>query len=119
MVHLRDIGVPEQIIASLSEAAKAFWNATEEDPEHGQILINSDVGRACSGGGEGPHVVAKQLAEQGRTAPHESADPENRGTGPPAGNRPALRSSSSQPRQLEARSLVIRTATVSCPRLMS
>lgn len=39
-VHLREVGVPEQIIASLSDAAEAFWRATEEDAEHGLVLMD-------------------------------------------------------------------------------
>lgn len=39
-VHLREVGVPEQIIASLSDAAESFWNATEEDSEQGLVLVN-------------------------------------------------------------------------------
>ena len=39
-VHLREVGVPEQVIASLSEAAEAFWNATHEDPEQGLVLVD-------------------------------------------------------------------------------
>lgn len=41
-VHLREVGVPELIISSLSNAADAFWNATEEDPEHGLIMVAGD-----------------------------------------------------------------------------
>lgn len=43
-VHLREVAVPEAIIGSLSDAAEAFWKATEDDPEHGLVLVN---GRAA------------------------------------------------------------------------
>lgn len=42
-VHLREVGVPEIIISSLSDASEAFWNATEEDPEHGIVLVGGGV----------------------------------------------------------------------------
>ncbi|MFO6452455.1 MULTISPECIES: hypothetical protein [unclassified Aeromicrobium] len=38
-VHLREVGVPELIISSLSAAAEGFWDSTEEEPEHGLILV--------------------------------------------------------------------------------
>ena len=41
-VHLREVGVPEQIIASLSDAAEAFWNATEEVAEEGLVLVRGN-----------------------------------------------------------------------------
>jgi hypothetical protein len=42
-VHLREVAVPELVISSLSDAAEAFWNATEEEPDHGLILTNGDA----------------------------------------------------------------------------
>ena len=93
-VHLREVGVPEQIIASLSDAAEAFWNATEEDPVEGLVLVN---GAAVTGELDRAETrVHMWLRNDWRSRVgqrrEESADPYIRGTGSAAeADRRALR----------------------------